>query len=425
MQEHRQVATPAHPPEILKAFFRNQERWLERLSTGETEPPALHTRIRHDGSVTSVRTGRSGVMCLNLHDPESVTDLPAVERSWLWLRSYGQQDLLVWALVERPRMELALLARGFEPSFRPLWMARSLAGALPSASARGVQIRIARSADIDELAATPAIPYLVPDQIETTRALALNRTNRAVTWLVARDRSGIVGQAIVNLTGEIAGLYNVAVHPDARRRGIGRALTTAAMQVAFQSGASRIALNSTPEGLRLYLGLGFRHLGDGMTWYLPARRARSMPDAQMVAIAEAIGDGRIADIERESLPARLPNGDLPMTFAGRFGQKTMARWLLERGVEADILALWDVGLYREAAWAMQDPAALNRPSGPARATPLHHAIERNDIPLAEFLIEAGADLTIRDAQYRSTPLGWAEHLHHPILMRMIREAGGR
>jgi ribosomal protein S18 acetylase RimI-like enzyme len=409
----------------LRGFFRNQERWLERLSSGESIPPVPHTRVRHDESVTSVRTGHSGVMCLNLNDPFSTSDLDAFERSWRWLRNYGQKEVLAWSLVDRPPMALALLARGFETSFRPIWMARSLAGTLPDAPLRHVEVRIATPHDIEQLRLTRAIPYLVPEQVEATRRLALVSDPRVVWWLVARDRSGILGQAIVNMTDEIAGLYNVAVHPSARRRGIGRALTTAAMQVARDQGATTMALNATPEGLMLYQNLGFMHLGNGATWFLPSRRAATMPDAQSVAIAEAIGAGRIDDLDPTMIPARLPNGDLPMQFAAQFGQQEMVHWLLERNAEVDVLALWDVGLHEEAAKAMSSSEARERPSGPYRATPLHHAVERDDIPLAELLIAAGADLTARDSQFRNTPLGWAEYLDRPILARMIRKAGGR
>ena len=412
-------------PDVVRAFFRNQQCWLERLSTGDTHPTLPHTRIRHDDTVCAVRTGRSGVICIGETAPDAVPDLDAFTRTWRWLRSYGAQDMLVWAMVDRPAMSLALQARGFDLSFRPTWMSRPLDDDLETGMPRGVQVRIAGPDDIEELQATQAIPYLIPDQVAMTRRLALTGHDQAVWWLIARDRRGILGQAIVNLTGEIAGLFNVAVHPEARRRGIGSALTIAAMHVAREQGAARIALNATAEGLPMYRNLGFRHEGDGMTWFLPARRARFLPDTASVAIAEAIGGGRIEALDPDGIPATLPNGDLPMTFAGRFGQTEMARWLLERGADPDIVALWEVGLREEAVLVMSDPFVLNRSSGPERATPLHHAVRQGDDLLVELLITAGARLDARDAQFRSTPLGWAVHLGRPGIAAMIREAGGR
>ena len=128
----------------LRAFFRNQERWLERLSTGDPDPPEPHTRILHDEQVTTVRTGRSGVVSLRNTDAESVSDLPAIERSLAWLRRHGQRDVLAWSMVDRPPMTLALLARGFDESFRPAWMARSLLEPIPEAPVPCVDCQVSR-----------------------------------------------------------------------------------------------------------------------------------------------------------------------------------------------------------------------------------------------------------------------------------------
>ncbi len=404
----------------LRAFFRNQERWLERLATGDPDPPYPHPRIVHDETVTTIRTGRSGVMSLTTEDAASRDDLPAIERSLAWLRRHGQCDVLVWSMLQRPALELALLARGFEPSFRPTWMTRSLQEPIPDAEVRGVTVRIGTPEDLSELAATISIPYLVPEQVAATRALALHPDRRVVSWLIARDRSGIAGQAIVHLTDESAGLFNVAVHPRARRRGIGRALTTAAIQVAREAGAFEMGLNATPEGLALYEELGFRHIGEGGTWLLPSRRSLMVPAPYDVEIAEALGRGDIAALDGALIPPRLPNGDLPMQFAARFGQTDAVRCLLGSGAVPEILALWDSGMTNEALSAMADPATRDRLSGPERATPLHHAVRRDDAVLVERLIEAGASLTARDAQFRATPLEWAEHLGREEIARILR-----
>lgn len=419
-----QDSSGAVPPS-LRAFFRNQERWLERLSTGIPDPTDPHTRLRHDERVTTVRTGRSGVISLTTEHAASLNDLPAIERSLGWLRRHGQRDVLVWALIDRPQLTLALLARGFDPSFRPTWMARSLHEPLPTGVSRGVLIRAGTPDDFAELGQATTIPYLVPEQLVMTRQLVLHPDRHVVWWLIARDRTGVVGQAIVNLTDEISGLFNVAVHPRARRRGIGRSLTIAAMRLAREAGATEMGLNSTPDGIALYEGLGFRHVGEGMTWLLPSRRSRIAPEPGDVALAEALGDGRIASLEGVVLPPRLPNGDLPMQFAARFGQLETVRWLLEMGAVADVLALWDSGMAEEAQRAMAHPDIRDRPSGPERATPLHYAVQRDDAMLAERLIAAGASLSVRDAQYRATPLEWAEYLGREEMARMLRRASRR
>jgi ankyrin repeat protein len=194
------------------------------------------------------------------------------------------------------------------------------------------------------------------------------------------------------------------------------------MWIAREQGATMMGLNATPEGLPLYRGLDFHELGTGLTWLLPARRSRTVPDPGMVAIAEAIGRGQPVDLEEAALATRLPNGDLPIQFAARFGRDEMVRWLLSHGAEPDIVAMWDAGLHDDATRAMSSPDALNRPSGPWRATPLHHAVERNDVTLAELLVLAGADLTARDTQFRATALEWAEYFDRQDIAAIIRSA---
>jgi ribosomal protein S18 acetylase RimI-like enzyme len=53
-----------------------------------------------------------------------------------------------------------------------------------------------------------------------------------------------------------------------RRRGIGRALTSSALQLASSQGCAAATLNATPEGELLYRELGFRSVGAAQTWWL-------------------------------------------------------------------------------------------------------------------------------------------------------------
>ena len=78
----------------------------------------------------------------------------------------------------------------------------------------------------------------------------------------------IVGHSSVFLTtGEyrMAGLYDVAVAPSARGQGIGKALVRAACLYGRARGYQYAVLNAT--GRRMYEQVGFRHIGDGMTWW--------------------------------------------------------------------------------------------------------------------------------------------------------------
>jgi ribosomal protein S18 acetylase RimI-like enzyme len=58
--------------------------------------------------------------------------------------------------------------------------------------------------------------------------------------------------------GGVVGMYDVSTLPRMRRRGIGRAMTAAALRGAQQLGYTTAVLGATSMGLSLYRGLGFR-----------------------------------------------------------------------------------------------------------------------------------------------------------------------
>jgi ribosomal protein S18 acetylase RimI-like enzyme len=67
-----------------------------------------------------------------------------------------------------------------------------------------------------------------------------------------------VGTATIFLTGDVAGVYFVMTVPEARRRGLGRAITQAALEDARASGAQYAVLGSSAAGRSVYASLGFR-----------------------------------------------------------------------------------------------------------------------------------------------------------------------
>jgi ribosomal protein S18 acetylase RimI-like enzyme len=79
-------------------------------------------------------------------------------------------------------------------------------------------------------------------------------------YLTARDDRGPVGVIRAALVDDWVALSCLAVDARARRRGIGRALTRAALQEAVQRGASRAFLQveeSNEVAIEMYSDLGF------------------------------------------------------------------------------------------------------------------------------------------------------------------------
>ena len=82
-------------------------------------------------------------------------------------------------------------------------------------------------------------------------------------------------------------IANVAVRPDQRRRGIGRALTLAAKQQACKRGADQIWLHvrdDNPGAIELYRELGFKELARRTLWQAKTSRAVELPVSSQVIL---------------------------------------------------------------------------------------------------------------------------------------------
>lgn len=78
--------------------------------------------------------------------------------------------------------------------------------------------------------------------------------------LLARRGGRVVGTATVLVAGGVGGLFFVMTVPDARRQGIGAAITRAAMLVARDAGMHHVVLTSSTAGRALYESVGFRQV---------------------------------------------------------------------------------------------------------------------------------------------------------------------
>jgi ribosomal protein S18 acetylase RimI-like enzyme len=99
---------------------------------------------------------------------------------------------------------------------------------------------------------------------------------RGFVW---EEDGGLVGNAsLLPVSLERWVLANVVVHPNYRRRGIGRELVEACMALARQRRIGMLMLQVKTDNLeaeRLYRRLGFRSLGARTTWVRQAGAARA------------------------------------------------------------------------------------------------------------------------------------------------------
>jgi ribosomal protein S18 acetylase RimI-like enzyme len=79
-----------------------------------------------------------------------------------------------------------------------------------------------------------------------------------VRLFVGRLDGTRAGYSVAIRSGEVSGVYNVGVAPSARRRGVGTALTWAAVEAGRAWECDTVTLQSTEMALSMYEAMGFR-----------------------------------------------------------------------------------------------------------------------------------------------------------------------
>jgi GNAT superfamily N-acetyltransferase len=316
-----------------------------------------------------------------------------------------------------------LLARGFQPGWRPRWMALDLGKVRTEHPyPKGLTIKADNDTSLADVKNLPYAHVIIP---------AEHTTDMPGQWVrfVARLHGKVVGHSVVFLTtGQqgAAGIYHVGVVPRARHKGVGKAVTLAACLYARDKGYRYAVLNSTGAGQRTYEQLGFTVTGDGWTWWLITGRLLARPPSpQDVLLAEAIGRGdqsALAGFHHLPLNEPLSNGLTLMQLAVHCGQPLSAEWLVANGAGYTVLDAWDIGWKDRARQLLQkDPRSVNHRYGEWDKTLLHFAVERNDEDLVRLALSARPDLRLKDNAYKSTALDWAKHFGHHSLIGLILE----
>ena len=92
---------------------------------------------------------------------------------------------------------------------------------------------------------------------EFARAVGLESPSPLRHYLASADGEA-VGTASIFYGAGVAGIYDVSTRPSHRRKGIGAAITRAAMHVAREDGHRMAILHSSALGNRMYQSLGFK-----------------------------------------------------------------------------------------------------------------------------------------------------------------------
>ncbi|MBN9379799.1 MAG: GNAT family N-acetyltransferase [Chitinophagaceae bacterium] len=184
-----------------------------------------------------------------------------------WYASRPTRGLGCWSLAPPQPADLGarLKARGFQDGWQPCWMALEL-GQMKVEYDHPAGLRIVADNDIS-LSDVKDLPYTGRHSAVSPELLHYHPEQ--AQQFVALLKGRIVGHSsmcITNGVHGVAGIYDVAVVPSARQKGIGKALVLAACLKAKEKGIHYAVLNAT--GRRMYEQIGFRWLGDGFTWWL-------------------------------------------------------------------------------------------------------------------------------------------------------------
>ncbi len=156
------------------------------------------------------------------------------------------------AFLARDAEEVALLRGLFEPAilYPASWMvARPLPAPSRPDGAVTVQAAPAPGPDFEgvfaNLSDDPAVrTHLRRTYLPALRA-ARGRPGLTPLHLVLRDATGPAACASLYLRGDTAGLYNVGTRADRQRRGLGTAVTVAALREARARGAAGLPVRSS------------------------------------------------------------------------------------------------------------------------------------------------------------------------------------
>jgi ankyrin repeat protein len=225
-----------------------------------------------------------------------------------------------------------------------------------------------------------------------------------------------------------------------------------------------------PSHLRLLIEFGLGQ-GKGGPWHTRLRSGHGTPaelleDQLLVAAFEGRAEwARLAldaGADPDGLGTRHParKGLTPLEAATRQGNREVAALLLAAGaapvaldpVDALLAAALaadeaEVGRLTAASPALAEAARAQRPeamvlaaelgrpdavrllarlgfdvNARGRITALHQAAYDGNVALARVLLELGADPTITDTSFSSTPEGWADHNHQDEMVAFLKRA---
>jgi GNAT superfamily N-acetyltransferase len=186
---------------VLADAARNHRSWFGR-----------GRQVIELGAVTLFLSRGDAVLAF----PHPANDLSSAVRH---ARDSGADEISCWALEPDDELDERLSGLGFQDGWAPHWM--------------GIDPRHQRDEPLHTVEETTACAGGLPYSSERHESVL----GDDVHHFVVREGKAVIGHAVLNVDGETAGIYDMGVAPQSRRRGFGRALTLAVLDSAREAGA--------------------------------------------------------------------------------------------------------------------------------------------------------------------------------------------
>jgi GNAT superfamily N-acetyltransferase len=191
--------------------------------------------------------------------------LPSVEA---WYREQCVPDWRVPVLPWDSAVEAVLSRAGYQ--FEDITPAMGLTLAHPP-PLLPAGLTLERPDDLDEVMALNELSYGA-EYVSYFRSWSVTPLpSPHLHAVLVRERGRALAGGVSFERGDTAGIYLVATHPEARRRGLGALVMQGLHADAYARGRAVAVLQASPMGHSLYRQLGYRELGAWRSWVHRAR----------------------------------------------------------------------------------------------------------------------------------------------------------
>lgn len=157
------------------------------------------------------------------------------------------------------RVGTVATARGLEPQdARSPGMALDDLTTLPATPADVAVEQVTSAAAMGDVTALTMAAFEMPAALAEQVTGPHLASNPDLHWIVLRQDGDAVATAMVVVTGDVAGIFNVGVPPAHRRHGHGATATWEAIRLGVEHGARVAVLEASPMGLPVYERMGFQ-----------------------------------------------------------------------------------------------------------------------------------------------------------------------